>query len=407
MPSCRDRVLSALSFEETAAVPMDLAGMPSTGVSCFAYADLVRALGLPPRPPRVYDTGQMLALPEVDVLDALGCDVVTLGMDMTNAFDQPELWKPYDFGGRLPALVRDPNMFRALDDGTVVQPASGTRMPPMSHVFEGEHGGQPLDFGGDLPKPDLRQLREVLERQRLKDSDIRKTREFFEQVRNSTDRAILFCGPGAGIAIAGFGGMAVFPLLCLTEPGFVAELHDLIISYAVEKVEALLVEVHPYIDVYQCSSDDWGTQNQTIASPDMYRDLFLPYYRRFTDAIHRAAPGVKTFLHSCGAVYDLMDLIVESGFDVLNPVQWTAGGHSYTEWKDRSRGRLALWGGGVNTQQTLPLGVVEDIEREVDAIVRYMREDGGYVFNAIHNLLAEISGEKIVALYRAAAAVGR
>ncbi len=63
-----------------------------------------------------------------------------------------------------------------------------------------------------------------------------------------------------------------------------------------------------------------------------------------------------------------------------------------------------MWGGGVDTQHTLPLGGVSDIEREVTEIVEYMAQDGGYVFCAIHNLLAEIPGEKIVALYRAAAA---
>ncbi|MCX5757792.1 MAG: methyltransferase, partial [Candidatus Hydrogenedentes bacterium] len=135
--------------------------------------------------------------------------------------------------------------------------------------------------------------------------------------------------------------------------------------------------------------------------------LFKPYYRRFTDALHAAGPNVKAFLHSCGAIYDLLDMIIESGFDVLNPVQWSAGGHSYREWKDKARNRIALWGGGVNTQATLPLGTVEDVEREVRAVADYMRRDGGFVFCAIHNILAEISGEKIVAMYRACRTCGR
>ena len=95
-------------------------------------------------------------------------------------------------------------------------------------------------------------------------------------------------------------------------------------------------------------------------------DLFAVerrYYRRVNDAIHEAAPQVKTFLHSCGAIYDILDLVIDSGFDVVNPVQWTAGGHSYREWKDRCRNRIALWGGGVNAQQTLVLGTVEDVDK--------------------------------------------
>ncbi|MCX5757793.1 MAG: hypothetical protein NTU83_04675, partial [Candidatus Hydrogenedentes bacterium] len=245
---------------------MDLAGMPSTGVSCFAYPNLIAALGLPYRPPRVYDTGQMLALPEPDVLDALETDVVTLTMDYTNAFAEPEKWLPYDFGGRLPALVRDPGMFQALPDGSVIQPRGGSRMPPASHVFESEHGGQLFVLDGDLPKPDLREVEANNKNWRFTNEQIDATARYFEQVRNATDRAILFCGPGAGLGIGAYYGIAMFPMLCLAEPDLVAQLHEITIHYSIERVQSLLKIIHPFIDVYQCSSDDWGTQNQTFAS---------------------------------------------------------------------------------------------------------------------------------------------
>ena len=153
------------------------------------------------------------------------------------------------------------------------------------------------------------------------------------------------------------------------------------------------------------ASDDWGTQKNTIASPKVFRDLFLPYRRQINAECHKIAPQVKTFLHSCGAIYNILDLIIESGFDVLNPVQWPAGGHSYQEWKDKARNRITLWGGGVNAQHTLPLGTVEDVAQEVKEVVSYLSQDGGYVFCNIHNLLAEIPPEKIIAMYQAAAEV--
>jgi len=158
----RERVLKALAFEETDRAPLDLAGMASTGISCFAYPSLVSALGLPARRPRVYDTGQMLALPDLDVLDALNIDVVTVMPDSTNAFDQPGLWHAYDFNGRLPALVRDPGIFEPQADGTITQPRYGRSMPPSAHVFEAEHGGQPFDLVGEIPRPDLTRLCEQI-----------------------------------------------------------------------------------------------------------------------------------------------------------------------------------------------------------------------------------------------------
>ena len=401
----RERVLRALSFQETDRVPMDLAGMASTGISCFAYPNLRRALGLPPRRPRVYDTGQMLALPDLDVLDALDIDVVTVMMDATNAFEQPELWHPYDFNGRLDALVQEPAMFQALPDGTVVQPQFGRSMPPSSHVFESEHGGQPFDLAGDIPKPDPEAIRAQYEKSRLREEDVERLVKMLERVRAESDRAVFFCGPGANIGIGNFSGIAIFPIVCMMYPELVAELHEIITGYATETLEMLLPAIGPYIDIYLVSADDWGTQSGPLAAPDVYKDLFQPYYRRFNDTLHRLAPAVKSFLHSCGAIYDLIDPIIESGFDILNPVQWVAGGHSYQEWKDRARGRIALWGGGINTQVTLPLGTPGEVAREAAEITEYMKQGGGFVFCAIHNILAEIPGEKVVAMYRAAARV--
>jgi uroporphyrinogen decarboxylase len=173
----------------------------------------------------------------------------------------------------------------------------------------------------------------------------------------------------------------------------------------VENIRRLMPEIRDDVDVIWLASDDWGTQKSTIASPKVFRSLFLPYRSRINDACHAPAPHVKTFLHSCGAIYSLLDFIVESGFDILNPVQWTAGGRSYTEWKDKARGRLALWGGGVDSQHTLPLGTVDDVAQEARQVVDYLRGDGGFIFCNIHNILAEIAPEKVIAMYRAAGEV--
>ena len=401
MAASRERVLRSLSFQTPDRLPKDLGGFLSSGISAFAYPKLVAALGLPPRPARVHDAGQMLALPELDVLDALGCDVVTICNDMTNAFEQPELWHDYDFGGRLPARVRNPGDFAAQPDGTIVQGAS--RMVPSSYVFDVEHGGQPLVLDGDLPKVDLAKMKQDLKDGELQDEQIRATRDLCRRVRESTDRAIFF-NHGAlipNMAIHAHGGLAVFPLLCLLEPGYVAELHGLVTEHALRNIRALLPEIHDFIDILWTAGDDWGTQQNLIASPQVYRDLFLPYRRHINDECHQLAPTVKTFLHSCGAIYDLLDLFVESRFDVLNPVQWSAGNRTYREWKDKARNRIALWGGGVNAQTTLAHGTPREVQAEARSVAAYLGQDGGFVFCSIHNLLAEVPAEKVVALYQA------
>jgi len=402
MPTPRERILQTLKFQTPDRLPKDLGGMRSTGISAFAYPKLVAALGLPLRRPRVEDTMQMLALPDLDVLDALGCDVVTICDGVTNAFEQPATWHEYDFNGRLPALVRHPENFKVEPDGTIFQ--GSLRMPTSSYVFDALHGGQPLDLSADLPKFDLKLVKPELEKRAPTDGQIIALRDLCRRVRESTDRAVFFNDSRlqSPIGIGSFGGLGVFPILCLTEPDWVAELHEIITDHYVKNIQAILPEIYPYIDIIMLSADDWGTQNNLIASPRLYQQLFLPYMRRLNDACHGLAPDVKLFLHCCGAIFDLIDLVIEAGFDVLNPIQWTAGGHTYKEWKDKCRGRIALWGGGVDAQRTLPLGTLDEVTRQAREVASYLNQDGGYVFCNIHNILAEITPEKIIAMYGAA-----
>lgn len=401
----RERVLAALSFQSTDRVPRDLGAMRSTGISCFAYPRLVAALGLPPRKPRVHDTGQMLALPDVDVLDALGCDVITIDGGVTNAFEEPEKWHDYDFGGRLQARVQNPKAFETDADGAVWQWGRSSMMPPSSYVFNSEHSGQPmLGIDDELPLLDLKQRRKELESWTITDEDVKRVVDLCRRVRESSDRALFYADYlGAGIGIGGHCGIGIFPVICKLEPEYVHELHGMTIEHAKRRARILAPEIAPYVDVIMTTADDWGTQNGPIASPQTYRTLFLPYYRDFNDEIHRCAPNVKTFMHNCGAIYDLLDMHIDSGFDIINPMQWPAGGHSYAEWKERVRGRASLWGGGIDTQHTLNAAGIDEITAEVRAICRCLGEGGGYVFNNIHNLLAETDAEKVIAMYRAAA----
>ncbi len=400
----RERIVAALNFRPVDRLPKDLAGMRLNGDFGVYLSGAAQALGLPVKPTRVHDTGQMLALPHVDVLDALGCDVVIVeGDGLTNAYEQPERWHDYEFDGRIPnAQVRDPGVYQVEADGTIRQGTSST-MPPAAHTFDSEHAGQELILEGDLPRPNLKDQKAALERGLWTDARIKSLRDTCKRVRESTDRAVFLWGPtNLGICIHGYGGVAVFPVLCLEDPAFIHELHALQLEYALRNLRALLPEIRDYVDVISTDADDWGNQNSLMASPATFRELFLPYRKRHNQEIHGLAPKVKTFLHSCGAIYDILDMLVETGTDILNPVQWSAGGYSAGQWKARVKGKMSLWGGGVDSQHTLPLGTVAEIEREVRATVAALAEGSGYVFCNVHNLLAEIPPEKVIALYRTA-----
>jgi uroporphyrinogen decarboxylase len=404
MSSRRDRVMTALGFKVPDVVPKDLGGMRSTSISAFAYPRLRAALGLPPRLPKMYDSGQMLALPDADVLDALDCDVVHVTLDeCTNAFEEPARWTPYDFNGRLPALVMNPGAYVTETDGTIVQnPGSATpsRMPPSGHVFDIEHAGEVLDLEAEIREPDWAKIKAGLDGQVFTEERVRQVAAYCRRVRESTDRAVFLNGFQVDLGFP--GGMAAWSMTCLLHPEWVARLHRMKAEHARRQARLLMPALRDSVDVLMFAADDQGTQNGPILPPAVFADLYAPYYRQMTDALHDAAPEVKVFLHCCGAVYPILDSIIAAGFDVLGPVQWCAGSQGYAEWKAKCRGRIALWGGGVNTQRTLPLGTVADVEKEVAQVVPAMAAGGGYVFCAIHNILAEIDPTKVVAMYKVA-----
>ena len=395
----RERILNAIEFKPTDRLPIDLGGMRSTGISVFAYPKLVEALGLPPRRPRVYDTGQMLALPEPDVLDALGCDCVVVENGVTNAFPQPELWHDFDFGGRLKTQVFNPAAYEVLPDGTVT--LGDARMLPNSTVFNTDHAGCGVDLAADIAPPDVEAHRKWCESSKLTPEAAAETAAFCRRVRAAANDRAVFAALWqiqAGMGI----GMGVYPMQCLLYPEEIAACHAASADRCIHNMRLLLPLVRDSIDILMLTADDWGTQTSLVAPPETYRELFKPHYQRINAAAHELAPRLKTFMHNCGAVYPLIADYAESGFDILNPVQWSAGEQTPAEWKAAAAGRIAFWGGGVDAQHTLPLRSAADVRAEALRVVPELSKGGGYVFCNTHNILAEIAPEKIIAMYEAA-----
>ena len=396
----RERILNAVEFKPTDRIPLDLAGMRSTGISVFAYPKLVKALGLPYRRPRAYDTGQMLALPDLDVLDALGCDTVIVENGLTNAFPQPEMWREYDFNGRLPALVTDPSAYQVLPNGTITMHGWAS-MPPASTVFTGEHAGCGVDLSADVPPPNVDRHREWCEKQILTPEAAQKIAGFCHRVRDAANGRAVFSALGpiqAGIGI----GMGVYPVQCVLYPDEIFACHAASADRCIRNMELLLPLIRDDVDILMGTADDWGTQTSLVAAPDVHRNLFKPHYKRINAVARALAPNSKTFIHTCGAVYPLIKDFAEAGFDIMNPVQWCAGEQTPAEWKAAADGRIAFWGGGVNSQHTLPLKSVDEVRAEVRRVVPELARGGGFIFANIHNILAEIAGEKVVAMYEEA-----
>jgi uroporphyrinogen-III decarboxylase len=154
------------------------------------------------------------------------------------------------------------------------------------------------------------------------------------------------------------------------------------------------------VDAVFITGTDFGAQHGPFISPRAYRRLYQPFHRQVNDWVHKHTPW-KTFIHSCGSVAALLPDIVEAGFDILNPVQCSAAGMDPQTLKDRFGARLTFWGGGVDTQKTLPFGTPDEVRREVKGRIAIFNRGGGFVFNTVHNVQANTPRENLVALYEA------
>jgi LacI family transcriptional regulator len=174
--------------------------------------------------------------------------------------------------------------------------------------------------------------------------------------------------------------------------------HDLLIDpvgvVARRSTDALAIADPVVIEV------DFGTQRGLFCSLESYRRLFKPFHRAINDRIHKLTSW-KTFIHSCGAVFKLIPDLIDAGFDVLNPVQCSAAGMDPRQLKAEFGRDVVFWGGGVDTQTTLPFGTPAEVYRQVRERIDIFAPGGGFVFNSVHNVQSNVPLENILAMFQA------
>ena len=154
------------------------------------------------------------------------------------------------------------------------------------------------------------------------------------------------------------------------------------------------------IDVIKITGADYGSQRGPLISPDWYREMIKPFHRKMCDWIHRNTSW-KIFMHCCGGIRPLLDDFIDAGFDIISPVQTNAEGMDAQGLKDDFGDRFVFWGGGVETQNTLPFGTPEEVYNEVTERIHIFNKGGGFVFNAIHNIQPNTPVENILAMIEA------
>jgi hypothetical protein len=186
----------------------------------------------------------------------------------------------------------------------------------------------------------------------------------------------------------------------LTRQPYIHEVFERQCSVAIENLAKVKMRVGDLVDAVFVCGTDFGTQWSTFCSVGTYASLYQPYYKRINDWIHLNTTW-KTFKHSCGSVITLIPSFIDSGFDILNPVQCSAAGMEPERLKKEFGRDLVFWGGGVDTQKTMMFGSAEEVRKEVIQRCDVFGKRGGFVFNAVHNIQGNVPLKNVVAMFDA------
>ncbi len=396
----RERVLAALDHKEPDRVPIDFSGHRSSGISAVAYARLRRAMGLPGKTVRVYDPIQQLAIVDQDVLDQLGVDTIELGRGF--ALD-PSDWAgwvlPDGTACQMPVWALP---YRSKEEWQLRTPGGLPlgRMPDGALYFDQCHW--PLYECGDE-----RSLAEV-QQECLWTAipsppgplacDRGALAAGARRLRESTDRAIVGAFGGSLLETGEFFyRMDRFMEMLAGEPARAHAFLDRLLEQHLSDLARFLAAVGPYIDVV-VFGDDLGGQNAPLLSPRMYREFFKPrhalLWRRAKDL-----SGVKVMLHCCGAVRSLLPDLIDAGLDAINPVQISCRGMEAAELKRDFGKDLTFWGGGCDTRHVLPNATPDEVRRHVHRQVDTLSPGGGFVFQQVHNIQANVPPDNILAMF--------
>ncbi len=403
----RERILMAVNHQEPDRVPIDFGGHRSSGIMAIAYNGLKSHLGIRDGGIYVYDFVQQLAIIEPPVLARFGIDTIELGrgfsLDSTSWHD----WVlPDGTPCKIPVFIRP---VRVGNDWHVYHPDGTLITVQKEGCLYFEQTCYPLKESDDDVFNDLSaQLDYVMWCSLgsppapipLEGPGLAKLAAGASALRTSTDKAII------GL----FGGNLLetgqmlfrndnFLMLLAGEPRRAHGFLDRLLDLHLDNLRKYLSAVGPFIDIV-LFGDDLGMQTCPQISPRMYMEFIQPREKLMWETAKKLA-GVKVMLHSCGDIFTLLPGLIAAGLDIVQPVQTTCPNMDPVRLKAEYGRDICFWGGGCNTRDVLPSASPEEVQEDVRTRVDTLRRGGGFVFQQIHNVMADVPPQNVVAMFDA------
>jgi uroporphyrinogen decarboxylase len=362
----RERVLRTINHQPVDRMPIDLGMHYSTGISAFAYWNLREHLGLPTHNIQIPDMCQFLARVDEDVLKRFHCDCMLLNP----GWQGEQIWNPrgkYHF--RLPATAKP--VLR--EDGSWIFEKNGgrMRMPQGGYFFDGDW----LGFDD-----------------REEDALLAAYAAEAERIYKETAYFTTYIGYHAYFSCADLDWQCKM----ITDPEEILEENERIHQHQIKHVTKVIDKMGAHIQAIAINSD-LGSQIGPLCNPALHEELCAPFVKRFCDFVHQNS-DLKIFLHCCGSMKPFIPSLIESGVDIINPVQISAANMDPEALKREFGDKMTFWGGGCNTQQILNNGTPEDVRKNVRELVRIFKPGGGFIFNQVHNIMGDVKPENVVAM---------
>ncbi len=405
----KSRIQTALNHKTQDRIPVDFGGTPVTGIHVLAVERLRNYFGLEKKPVKVIEPYQMLGELENDLREAMGIDTVGI-IGKKNMFGiANENWKEYKMHWDQVVLV--PGKFNTTnepDGSLLIYPEGDTLIPPCAkmpdtgYFFDAIIRQRPIEEDKLNIKDNLEEFSVISK------EDLIYWKNEIEKTSNSGKAIVTTFGGTA------FGDIALVPAMQLKHPKGIRDIAEWYMStvartdyvhaifekqceIGIGNLAKLLKVVGNKVDAVFICGTDFGTQTGQFCSTKVYDELYAPYYKKVNTWIHENTSW-KSMKHSCGAVQPLMEHFINSGFDIINPVQVNAVGMDPKLLKEKYGEHIVFWGGGVDTQKVLPFGTPEEVEEQVLKHCEIFSVNGGFVFNTVHNIQATVPVKNMVAM---------
>ena len=410
----KENLIKTLNHQQTDRLVLDFGGTGTTGIHCLAIKNLRAFYGLQDRPVKVVEPFQMLGEVDSELREAMGVDVIgAYGKNNMFGFANNECdWKPFKSNWGQDLLVPVDFNFTVAEAGSLLMYPEGNlnfpsnaRMPKTGYFFDATIRQEPIDEEKLNPEDNLEEFEPI--------SDT--TLDYWERTINQLSTS----GKGIIASLGGtaLGDIALVPGIQLRNPKGIRDVAEWYMStimrpdyihaifekqteIAIANFTKIYKRIGNQIDAVFVCGTDFGTQDSTFCSPDQFIELYLPYYKRINDWMHQHTEW-KSFKHSCGAIETLMPHFIDAGFDIINPVQINAKGMDPHHLKNTYGKDLVFWGGGVDTQKMLSFGTPAEVKKQVLENCDIFAKDGGFVFNTVHNIQANVPIENLVAMLNA------